>query len=185
MNTEVLVRDAMTQKIVTVDASATSDKAAKLMAKNGIGCVVVVKNGKPLGIVTERDISYRVVAKNKLPNGIAVKDIMSKPLKTITPDKTLTEAGRLMVKNNIRRLPVVENKTLVGIITDRDILAIAPHTIEILKELSSGLEEREPSTKEVPEKGTCEVCGDYAVTVYEVDGTYMCESCKEDRLGGE
>ncbi len=184
MNTEVLVRDAMAQKIVTIEPEATSDKAAKLMAKNGIGCVIVAKNEKPIGIVTERDISYRVVAKNKLPSSVKVKDIMAHPLKTITPEKNLTEAGRMMVKNNIRRLPVVENKKLVGIITDRDILAIAPHTIEILKELSA-IGEREPSSKEVPESGTCEVCGDYGVTLHEVDGTYMCESCKEDRLGGE
>jgi CBS-domain-containing membrane protein len=87
-----------------------------------------------------------------------------------------------MAKNNLRRLPVIDKGKLVGLITNKDILAIAPEQIEILTELSRMKEE--PIEKEVPDKGTCENCGDYGVELYEVNGIFVCESCREE-LGGD
>jgi predicted transcriptional regulator len=128
---------------------------------------------------------YSVVAKNKKPAEVKITEIMSSPLKTISPETTLTQASRVMAKHNIRRLPVMENDKLVGIITNKDIVAIAPETIEILQELNrinTGASER---TQEVPERGTCEICGDYMVAIEEMDGTFVCETCKEEISGGE
>ncbi len=183
MDTEVRVREAMTKKVVTLAPTSTADKAAKLMALRGIGSVVIVGK-KPEGIVTERDICYKVVAKDKKPGKVKLKEIMSKPLKTIGSNATLTEASRIMAKHHLRRLPVLEEKSLVGIVTERDIIAIAPHTIEILQELSR-INTQSERSKEVPEKGTCEICGDFMVNITNVDGAYLCESCKEDLTGGE
>ncbi len=184
MDTEVRVSEAMTKKIITLAPTATADEAAKLMALKGIGSIVVMGK-KPEGIVTERDICYKIVAKDKRPGKVKLKDIMSKPLKTIGPNATLTEASRMMAKHNLRRLPVMENKALVGIVTERDIIAIAPETIEILQELSRINSQARERAKEVPEKGTCEICGDYMVNIKDVDGAYLCESCREDSTGGE
>lgn len=184
METEVRVKEAMTKKVVALPPDAAANVAAKKMADAGIGSIIVVSE-KPLGIVTERDICYSVVAKDKKPGKVKLKEIMSKPLKTVSPNTTIVQASKMMAKHNIRRLPVMEDNKLVGIISDKDIIAIAPHTIEIIQELyniNAGARER---STEVPEKGTCEVCGDYMVTLYEVDGTYVCESCKEDMTGGE
>jgi len=183
MDTEVKVREAMTRPVITIDANSTVHEAAKLMAENNIGSVVVVEGEKPIGIITERDVAYCVAATDLKPSLVKVRDIMSKNLRTISPDKTLTEASRIMAKYNIRRLPVIENGKLVGIITNKDILAIAPEQIEVLRELVAMKQEGESMPKEVPEKGTCENCGDYGVTLYEVNGMFVCESCKEDLLG--
>jgi CBS domain-containing protein len=84
----------------------------------------------------------------------------------------------MMAKHNIRRLPVVEGENLVGIITTKDIVAIAPEQIEILRELSRMREEI--LKREEPDMGTCENCGDKGVELYEVNGIFICESCKED-----
>ncbi|MEE9594204.1 MAG: CBS domain-containing protein [Candidatus Hydrothermarchaeales archaeon] len=183
METEVRVREAMTRKVVTLPPTATANVSAKKMAEAGIGSIVVV-SGKPLGIITERDICYSVVAVDKRPAKVKIEDIMSSPLQTVSPETTLTQASRMMAKNNIRRLPVMENDKLVGIISNKDILAIAPETIEILLELNR-MNSRAEMHKEVPERGTCELCGDYMVALEEVDGTFVCETCKEEISGGE
>ncbi len=187
METEVRVREAMTKKVVALPPDATANVAAKRMAREGIGSIIVASEKplwKPLGIVTERDICYSVVAKDKKPGKVKLKEIMSKPLKTVSPNTTIVQASKMMAKHNIRRLPVMANNKLVGIISDKDIIAIAPHTIEIIQELYNINAEAKERSTEVPEKGTCEACGDYMVTLHDVDGTYVCESCKEEISGG-
>lgn len=183
MNTEVRVREAMNKSVITISPDATVAEAAKLMADKNIGCVVVVENEKPVGIVTERDITYCVAATDMKPSLVKVRDIMTRKLITISPDALLVDASKKMVKHNIRRLPVIENDRLVGIISNKDILAIAPGQIEILRELVAMKQEGEPVEKEVPERGTCEVCGDHGVRLYLVNGNWVCEDCKEDLMG--
>jgi CBS domain-containing protein len=184
METEIKVGEAMEPNVVTIDKNTPVNKVAKIMAQKKIGSIVVMENDKPTGIVTERDIVFGVVAKDKKPSEVLVRDIMSSPLKFVDPNMTLKQASRIMAKNNIRRLPVIENGKLVGIITNKDILAISPEMLEILEELSR-INASQPEAKVSLDKGTCEVCGDYMVTLYEVDGSYVCESCREDMLGGE
>lgn len=183
METEILIRETMTKNVTTISVEMSVDEAARIMEEQNIGCVIVVDGKLPVGILTERDITYRVVAPNKKPSTVKVSEIMSEPIKTISPDITLTEASKIMSKSNIRRLPVIEDKVLVGIITTRDILLIAPGQIEILREMSR-MRER-VSTRETLEEGTCETCGDHGVTLYEVNGTFTCDSCRDHTLGGE
>jgi CBS domain-containing protein len=184
METEIKVGEAMEPNVVTVEKDAPVNRVAKIMAQKKIGSVVVMEKDKPAGIVTERDIVFGVVAKDKKPSDVLIRDIMSSPLKSVNPHMTLKQASRLMAKYNIRRLPVIERDRLVGIITNKDILAISPEMLEILEELSR-INASKPEAKERLDKGTCETCGDYMVTLYEVDGSYVCESCREDMLGGE
>lgn len=184
METQVKVGEAMEPNVVTVDKKAPVNTVAKMMAEKKIGSIIIVEDIKPIGIVTERDIVFGVVAKDKRPSDIKAKDIMSAPLKYVSSDMTLKQASRIMAKYNIRRLPVIENGKLVGIITNKDILAISPEMLEILEELSK-INASEPASRESLDRGTCEVCGDYMVALSEVNGTYVCESCKEDMLGGE
>jgi len=184
METTIMVREAMTSNVITVPSSTPVNEAAMLMAEKKIGSVVVVDNGTPVGIVTERDLAFGVVAKNRLPNEVKVKEIMKSPIISIEPEASITEASRLMAKNNIRRLPVIKDSNLVGIVTTRDLIAIAPETITILEELAKM--ELEPlGPNEVPERGTCESCGVYGIRVSEVNGRVVCDSCKDDMHGGE
>ncbi len=178
MDTEILVREAMTKTVKTVSGDIPVSEAAKTMEKNNIGSVVIVKGKSPVGIVTERDITYRVVALDKKPSTVKVSKIMSKSVRTIGPNTTITEASKIMAKYNIRRLPVIEDKNLIGIITNKDIVVIAPGQIEILREMSRM--RARVSTGELLEEGTCENCGDHGVMMYEVNGTFVCDSCRDD-----
>ena len=180
---EIPIKDAMTKKVVTVTEDITVTKAAKIMEKNNIGCVVVVKEGLPVGIVTERDITYRVVAPNKKPDTVLVKDIMSKSVETASPDTTITQASKIMARQNLRRLPVIESGKLIGIITNTDIVQVAPSQMEILRELSRM---RDRTTGNEPlERGTCENCGDHWVKLFVVNSSFVCDSCRDDMVGGE
>jgi CBS domain-containing protein len=124
----------MTRTIRTIKTSSTIKQAASLMIKYKIGSLVVIENHKPLGIVTEGDIS-RAIAKERDPNKVQVRSIMSKPLITITSDLRVEEAARIMTNANIKKLPVVEKSKLVGIITQTDIVGSSFELVTTLKEM--------------------------------------------------
>ena len=113
------VKDLMTKNVVTIDADKTVVEAAVLMSENDIGDLVVVENNAPVGIVTERDIVRRVLAERKSVN-TKVSEVMTTPLKVIDPDAPIKEAARRMVNRKIRRLPVIKDNKLVGILTAAD-----------------------------------------------------------------
>ncbi len=113
------VKDLMTKNVITIDARKTVFEAAELMSDRGVGDLVILDDKSPKGIVTERDFVRRVVAKRR-PLDIKVSEIMSKPLITIDPDAPVKEAARKMVNNRIRRLPVLKENELVGIIAASD-----------------------------------------------------------------
>lgn len=130
------VKEVMTVKVVTAGLEGTAEEVARLMEKNNIGCVVVVKDHKPVGIVTEKDLGYGVVARNKLAREVRVREIMAKGLKTIKPEATVIEASKLMARHRIRRLPVVKNGLLVGIVTDMDIIPLTQQMVDTLEGIS-------------------------------------------------
>ena len=113
------VKDIMTKNVIAVTVDTTVFEAAELMNSKGIGCLLVVQDEVPVGIVTERDFVRRVVAKN-LPYSVKVSEIMTKNLVTVDPDMSLKDAARLMSINKIRRLPVLKQNKLVGIVVASD-----------------------------------------------------------------
>ena len=110
----------MTVPVRTIGPEETIAQAAEIMKKNRIGCLVVVKKDEPIGIITERDITYKLVAEGK-SGETRVSKVMTKDLKTVTEDKSLADAAKLMAAHVIRRLPVVQKGKLVGIVTIDDI----------------------------------------------------------------
>lgn len=111
----------MSSPVTTMDSNGTLDIAAQLMVQHDIGSVVVLEGGKPAGIVTERDITKQVIKGSntlKLP----ISQVMSKPLVTATPSMSVQDGLELMLKNKVRRLPVLEGKDMRGIVTTRDIM---------------------------------------------------------------
>jgi CBS domain-containing protein len=166
----VPVRDVMTTKVLTITPEASVARAAKLMAKNSVGSIVVVKSRKPVGILTERDLLMKVLSADLKPSRIPVKRIMSSPVVTITPDTDIADAARIMARSNIRRLPVVEGGKLVGIITTMDIMRVSPELLET----GAGVEKR----VEI-EESVCESCGEITTHLYEVNGMWVCEDCRD------
>ncbi len=117
----ITIADVMTKAVISVDASLTVNEAAKMMEDTKVGAVVVMENNTPVGIVTDRDFAIRVVAK---AHNITtpVKQIMSSPLFSINSDESVRTAADLMHDRGIRKLPVVDNEKIIGIITATDIV---------------------------------------------------------------
>jgi len=129
------IKDVMVTDLVTVTADLNVKEAVKVMNDFEIGCLIVVEDGKAVGILTERDILKRVVEKGKDPEKTLVKDVMSKPLIVVNPEMGLEEAIETMFKNKIKKLPVVKDGKLVGLVTFPDIARIQPVMIKTIKQL--------------------------------------------------
>ncbi|MEM2273165.1 MAG: CBS domain-containing protein [Candidatus Bathyarchaeia archaeon] len=111
------VRDVMEGGVVTLDGELPAIEAIKKMLENNVWSVIVTINDLPTGIVTERDILRRVIAKGYDVNKVPLKDIMSCPLITIDPDASFGEAWRIMVEKDIRRVYVIEKGKIIGRVT--------------------------------------------------------------------
>ena len=181
LRARMLFKDVMASPVITVDEDATVAKAAQLMAKGHIGCIIVTsKEEKPLGIITETDFVTRVLAKNIQPSKLTAKEVMTSPLITVDPDETLSETARRMSQLNIRRSGVMYKGKLVGIISSKDILAITPELIEIIQEkarIERGIAVEE-SSESAPLAGYCEHCGGWSDELTEVEGNFLCEECR-------
>jgi CBS domain-containing protein len=182
LRTRMVVKDIMTSPVVTLAEDATSNKVATLMDENDLGCVIVTDAaGKPIGIITERDLVIRVLAKNLVPDAVKAKEIMTSPLITIQPDTTISEAARRMSRLDIRRLGVVYKGNLVGLISSRDILGVMPELIEIIQErtrIEGAAQAEETEDEEKPLSGYCDRCGVFSENLKDVDGQNLCEDCR-------
>ena len=129
----IYVRDVMTRGVKTIDVSSTILDAAKAMAKWKIGALVVVEGAKPVGVVTEGDIS-RSVADGVEPS-IALEKFRMKRLLTVAQDEKVEVAAKIMSDAGIKKLPVMEGGALVGIITQTDIVGATFSIVTSLKEM--------------------------------------------------
>lgn len=132
----MLVKDVMNKNVVVAKSDATIREASKVMAKLHIGSLVVLKEEKLVGIMTERNI-LKAVANGKDPDNTAIEDIMSKNVVTIDPDETIEKAVDLMIQHKIKKLPVLEDNKIKGIITASDIVVVEPKLIASVADLIS------------------------------------------------
>ncbi len=116
-----LVKHYMRKEVPTIEHRASVAQAAKTMSELGTGFLIVLKDARPAGIVTERDFVNKIIAREASPATMAVGEIMSSPIISVDPDEDLLKASELMQKNNIRRLPVIKNGIIYGVLTARDI----------------------------------------------------------------
>lgn len=126
------VGDVMTPNVITEDEETTVTKLSKEMELGNIGSIIITKAGKPVGIVTDRDIAIKVCALKRNPAEVRAREIMSSPLLTIERDAPLERACELLAKNGVRRLPVIEDGELVGIVSVRNILTRSPTYVHSL-----------------------------------------------------
>ena len=115
------VRDAMTENPRSIGASTSVVEAARLMREEDIGSLPITDDERLVGMITDRDITTRVVAEAADPTSMSVEDVYSRDLVSVEPDEDLDEALQLMARHQVRRLPVVENGRLVGIVAQADI----------------------------------------------------------------
>lgn len=122
----MLVEEVMPKNVITIDSEKTVYEACKEYSKNKVGSLVVMNKDIIVGIITERDIIERVILNKKDPTKTKIREVMSKDIKTIHALAPLEKAAKIMKENNIKKLPVVLNNEIVGIITETDL----SHTIE-------------------------------------------------------
>jgi len=115
------LKDMMNTNLIKTSLNSTVSDAAKLMDAKNIGSLLIEGNGKIIGIISERDILRKIVAKGKDPAKTPVMEIMSSPLITISPEKSIDDANELMIQKKIRRLLVEENGKIIGFVNMRDI----------------------------------------------------------------
>lgn len=133
------VEDVMVREVITIDENSNAKEAAEVMNKFEIGCLIAVRKGKAIGMITERDLLKRIVAEARDATETEVKDVMSTPLVVIEPSVELEEAVRLMFQMKIKKLPVIDGKRLVGLITLTDIARFQPQMMKLLKQLAQKL----------------------------------------------
>ena len=129
------IEEFMVKEVVTVKASEMVIDAVELMNKHEIGCLVVVNDEKAVGILTERDMLKRVLAGSMDPKKTKVGQVMSAPLVTAKPQSEIEETARLMFKMEIKKIPVIENGQLLGLVTLTDLVRFQPELIDALKKL--------------------------------------------------
>ena len=133
------VSDVMVKEVVTIDEEASVKEAAEIMNKLEISSVIATRDGKSIGIITERDLLKRIVAEGKNAKKTRVRDIMSSPLTVIKSDVQLDEAARLMFAKKIKKLPIIDQDKIIGLLSLTDIARCQPHMMKVLNELQIAL----------------------------------------------
>ncbi|MEK6922563.1 MAG: CBS domain-containing protein [Nanoarchaeota archaeon] len=131
----IKVSQAMSRHPVITSKDELLPKAARKMLSNNVGCLVVKENNKLVGIITEKDIVEGAVGKELDIKKTKIKDVMSTGMITITPDADLHDAIKKMLREDVRRLPVIKNGKLVGLLTIKDVVRTEPALIEHFKSL--------------------------------------------------
>jgi CBS-domain-containing membrane protein len=131
------VEDVMTMDVITIDENASVKEAADVMNQHEIGCLIAVRKGKVIGIITERDLLKRVIVEAKNAKKTKVREVMSSPLEVVAPSTSLEEALQLMFQKKIKTLPVVYKKRLLGLVSLTDIARCQPAIIKILKSFAA------------------------------------------------
>ncbi|NPA62279.1 MAG: CBS domain-containing protein [Methanococci archaeon] len=183
---DIPVSEVMSFPVITAKKNMSVYDIANIMTEHNIGAVVIVEDNKPVGILTERDIVKRVVSKNLKPKEVLAEEVMSKKIITIHQNASITEAAKIMARCGVKRLPVVKDGNLMGIITQSDIIKISPNLLEIVMEYASitpeDVEGFSLDTDEFSEEyinGICENCG-YQGRVRLYHGRYLCDECIEE-----
>lgn len=188
METDIPLRDVMVREVVKGDKDLNVMEAAKLMKKYGVDSIVVLNNGEPVGIVTQGDIIRELVSKDIKPSTVKLEDIMTAQLITASLNDRLSDIAKKMATEKIRKIPVIEDGKLVGIIADVDILSVSSEMNSILAELIEMNVEREiietGSEEEEMGQGICEKCGSFSNDLVLKGGLMVCETCREEMETG-
>jgi CBS domain-containing protein len=135
MASMVLVRDVMTKDVRVVRADTTIKEVVATINKFNIGSIIVVQADRPVGIITERDILRKIMEPSLAPETLIARHVMTSPVITINENASIEEAAKLMAKKKVKRLAVMNNEKLVGILTFTDIVFKVPTMLSILEEI--------------------------------------------------
>ena len=170
------VKKIMKTRVITISPDVNISDAAKVMTNNRVGSLIIMKGKKPVGILTDDDI-VRVVATGKDPKKVRIKSLPTKKkFITASPEERITAVTKKMIKNGVKRIPVIKNGRLVGIVSDKEMLLVSPELLDILSEkLKARVEAVAKPERTI--SGICEECGEYSDSLTNVEGAWLCEDC--------
>ena len=176
----IKVKEIMSSPAYTIDANETIQTAAVKMTENRRGFLIVVQDDNIVGVISDSDILRTVVSQDRKPSEIKVKEVMSAPVVTIDANEDIVEAVKKMKMYKIKRLPVIEEGKVVGVISLSDIAMSSPEMIEVLELRLKMKEEPLPVIQEGYTVGICESCGNYSEKLVYKNGSWVCENCAEE-----
>ena len=192
MKIGIKVGDIMTRLFSSVSPTTSVSECSKEMITKKVGSLIISDGQHLKGIVTEGDI-IKAIAKFKNLNKVKAEDVMTRKVKTITPNEDIYDALIKMKKYGVRWLPVTVKGKIIGLLTEKDILVIEPSLFDLVAEHIPIREERKKMKsaelrKKSPdsegdlwiEEGECQECGNHDV-LYNVNGRLLCEECKEEQ----
>jgi len=179
---DIYVEEVMSRKPRIGTPEMTVRQAATLMKKEGVGSLIIIENKQAVGMLTERDLLEKIVSEGRSASRTKVGMVMTKPLVTVGPRETITNAARMMATLKLRRLPVISRGKLIGILTENDVLKLSPSLIELTREWSRlGVCGKKSGDASVA-SGYCEKCGAFSSELIANDSELLCADCV-DQLG--
>ncbi len=179
----VRVEKIMKRNVITVDPGVSVSDAARIMTNNRVGSVILMEKNTPVGILTVNDI-VSVVAAGKDPKKIHVNEVPKRKTGFVTarPDEQVQTVTKRMLKTGVKRMPVVKDGKLLGIVSDKEVLLVSPELLDILSEkLKMRVETAARTDQSIA--GICEGCEGYSDNLRNVGGKWLCESCRDDSSG--
>jgi CBS domain-containing protein len=141
-NVTLKVEDVMTREVITIDEHATVKEAPEIMDKNEISCLIALRKGRAIGIITERDLLKRIIVEAKNPEKTKVRKVMSNPLEVVPVGTDLEKALRLMFRKKIKKLPVLDKENLLGVVSLTDVARCQLAMITLLKSFATARDTR-------------------------------------------
>ena len=180
----ISVGDIMTRNIISVKPSSSLHECAKVMAREGLDSLIISNNRRLLGLITSGDIIRAMVKKHNIGlKKINVMQVATKKLAVIKPSADISQVLAKMRALNFRRLPVLSKGSLIGVVTLKDILAIAPELYSETKSLMDDIREEERKTQQAesewPLEGLCDNCGAFS-ELLKVEGKLLCPDCRDE-----
>jgi len=175
METGIKVGDVMGKGVITVGPKDSIKAACDVMAKHDLSGLTVVKGGEVVGVLTQGDI-VKLIASGADASKTSVSGFMGKDAYNIEPEADIYEAAKLMVEKKVKRLPVLKDGRLVGVLTQADIVRISPSVYDLIFEKAK-VESAPMVETELPLSGECEECGNYSENLKNAGGTLMCGDC--------
>jgi CBS domain-containing protein len=179
---DILVEEIMSRNPRTASSDITAQSAAKIMKQEDVGSLIIIEDGAAVGMLTEKDLVQKIVAAGRSPSKVIIANIMSTPLITISPTESVADAAKRMANLKLRRLPVVKDEKLVGVLTENDLLRLSPSLIELTREWSRLGAGGKALSKQLTTEGYCDNCGTYADQLVERNGELLCFACI-DQIG--
>ena len=174
----MFVKDIMTHPVHTIDQNKTAKDAGIMLKKIRRGFLIVTAKRKPVGVLSDSDLIRLVLAANKKPSQIKIKDIMTTRFVSTTSDEDVLNAVRKMRKGNVHRLPVIDNGKIVGVLSLSDVAKTSPELVNVLE---MRLEMKaEPYAEAEHTSGLCDNCDNFSADLRKVGDRWLDETCREE-----